>query len=176
MIGNKLEPEMKSLKEGENNSEITRSWHPMVMLNDKATTSSKTRISILTMKLSQIQYTLMLYKVKEARLSSDAMKVSSMMHRTLATRQMLPANRNSRTSPPLAIGTNSKLHSNSGKVLARFAHWSRQAEKSSTRKICLQTLSFMIEVDKLAHLIIMAETVREGIRSRSQSHRTTSLT
>ena len=25
MIGNKLEPEMKSLKEGENNSEITRS-------------------------------------------------------------------------------------------------------------------------------------------------------
>ena len=175
MIDSKIEPEMKSLKEGENNSEITRSWLPMVMFNDKATTSSKTRISILTMKLNRIQYIVILYRV-EARLSTDAMKVSSMMHRTLATRQMLPANRNSRTSPPLVIGTNSKLHSNSGKVLARFAHWSRQAEKSSTKKICLQTLNFMIEVGKLAHLIIMAETVREGIRSCSQSHRTTSLT
>ena len=109
-------------------------------------------------------------------MTTDAMKVSSMMHRTLATRQMLPANRNSRTSPPLAIGTNNKLHSNSGKVLARFAHWSRQAEKSSTKKICLQTLIFMIEVGRRVHLIIMAETVREGIRSCSQSLRTTSLT
>ena len=150
-----------------------------MMFNAKATTSSKTRISILTMKLNRIQYIVILYRV-EARLSTDAMKVSSMMHKTLATRQMLPANKNSRTSPPLAIGTNNKLHSNSGKVLARFAHWSRQAEKSSTKKICLQTLNFMIEVGRRAHLIIQTlpstvGTVR-GIRSCSQSHRTTSLT
>ena len=128
----------------------------MVMFNDKATTSSKTRISILTMKLNRIQYIVILYRV-EARLSTDAMKVSSMMHKTLATRQMLPANKNSRTSPPLAIGTNNKLHSNSGKVLARFAHWSRQAERKCTKRICHRTPNYMIEADKRAPLIIQIQ-------------------
>ena len=152
----------------------------MARFNELATTSSRTRIWILTMKLSKSQYTVIMYRVKGARLSSDATKISSTMLRTLATRQILPVNKNSITSPPLAIGTNSKLHSNSGKVLARFAHWSRPAEMNSTKRICLQTPNYMIEVGKRAHLIIqtrplMAGTVR-GIRSCSQSHKTTSLT
>ena len=88
------------------------------------------------MKMSQ-------YKIRMSR--TDAMKNNSTMPRISATR------------PPTAIRTISKLRSNLGKVLARFAHWSRPAERRCTKKICRRTPNYMIEADKRARLIIQIQ-------------------
>ena len=91
------------------------------------------------MKMSQ-------YKVRMSR--TDAMKNNSTMPRISATR------------PPTVIKIISKLRSNLGKVLARFAHWSRQAERKCTKRICHQTPNYMIEADKRARLIIQIQPLR----------------
>ena len=155
----KIETEIVRPKEGENNSETTRLWLPKTWLDEKVTTSSKMRMWRLIMKMSQ-------YKIRMYR--TDAMKNNSTMPRISATR------------PPTAIRTISKLRSNLGKVLARFAHWSRQAERKCTKRICHQTPNYMIEADKRARLIIQIQplTVKMewGHKTCSQSLRTTSLT